>query len=310
MATAVTRRADGPGWLAPFVLVSAIWGGSFLFIKVAVGALHPAYVAGGRVWLGAATLLLVVACLRLRLPRGAAVWGHLSVTAVFANAVPFLLFAYAEQQVSSIVAGLWNATVPVLTTLVAWAVVRVERPTGRALLGLPVGVLGVAVLLGPWQGGLAGQAGGHLACLGAALSYAFGFSYAARHLAARSESAPALVAGQFLAGSAALAVAAPLLAGGLPTASAFTPPVVGSLVALGALGSAVAYLLNHHLMRTVGAVATTLSTYVIPVFSTVAGLVVLDEGLSWNQPVGGVVILAAVAVARWPSARSGDPPTA
>ncbi|MGX7826507.1 DMT family transporter [Actinokineospora sp. 24-640] len=300
MDAVMTRGTLRAGWLAPFLLVSAIWGCSFMFIKVAVEALHPAYVAAGRVWLGAATLLVIMGCLRLRLPREPVLWGHLAVAAVFGNVIPFLLFAYAERQVPSIVAGLWNAAVPVTTMLAAWAVVRVEKPTRRSLAGLAVGVTGVAILLGPWQTLPAAQAGGHLACLGAVVSYAFAIAYTARHLTTRPEPIPALIACQFVIGSAVLVIAAPLLAGGAPGTSALTPPVVGSMVALGVFGSAVAYLVNHHLLRTVGPVVATLSTYLVPVFSTVAGLVVLGERLDWNQPVGGAVIVTAVAIAARP----------
>src|SRR5205823_3877200 len=130
-----TRR----DWLPGFVLLSAIWGSSFLFIKVADRSFAPLQVALGRCLLGATTLLVLVAIRRERLPRGREAWTHLFVIAILFNSVPFALFAFGETRVSSVVAGIWNGTTPLNTLVVALAVLPDERPTRERVLGLLIG---------------------------------------------------------------------------------------------------------------------------------------------------------------------------
>lgn len=99
-------RAFLPGYLA----LAVIWGASFLFIKVSVRELHPLYLSLFRVGTGALTLLVVLAVMRVRLPRDPKLWAHLSVVGAIGVALPFTLFGFGEERVSSVLAGIWNAT--------------------------------------------------------------------------------------------------------------------------------------------------------------------------------------------------------
>jgi drug/metabolite transporter (DMT)-like permease len=298
-------------WQAQLVALAAIWGSSFLFIKVLGESWPPLWVALGRVGLGALTLCALLAARGERLPRGGGIWVRAAPVAVLMNAVPFVLFAYGEQHVSSIVAGLWNATVPLLVLGVALAALPDERPTRERVAGLAIGFVGVALLLAPWHGLGGDELLGHLACLGAAACYAVGLPLTRRTLAGRPESGVALAAAQLLCATAMLAVVAPLSPGpalDLPLAA------IGSLLALGVLGSGVAYILNYAIVRAAGATTASTVTYVIPLFSTGLGVLVLGEALGWNEPVGALVVLAGIAVSQrrapapgarpsWPSPR-------
>ena len=281
-------------WLPSFVVLSAIWGASFLFIKVGDRAFEPLQVAFGRCLLGAIALLGALALRREPLPRGREAWLHLMVIAVLFNSVPFALFAWGETEVSSVVAGIWNATTPLNTLLVALAVLPDERPERARVLGLATGFAGVVVVLGPWSG-LGGRLLGNLACYGAAACYGLGFVYTRRYLAGRRESAVSLSAAQTLCGSIQLALVVPWL-----TSAPHRFPVdsVLSMIALGAGGTGIAYVLNYEVIRRVGATVASTVTYLIPIFSTVLGVVVLGEGLAWNQPVGAAVVLLGVALSQ------------
>jgi drug/metabolite transporter (DMT)-like permease len=197
--------------------------------------------------------------------------------------------------VTSVVAGIWNATTPLLTLLVTMAALREERPSRERILGLGIGFAGVLVLLGFWQRGGRGALAGDLACLGAAACYALGFAYVRRHLTGRPESAVALSAAQVLCGTVMVALVTPLLST-LPEA----PPlsVVLSLAALGILGTGLAYVLNYGVIRAAGPTVASTVTYLIPLFSTAAGVLFLGEHIGWKEPIGGLVVILGVAVAQ------------
>ncbi len=294
----VAHRRDRAAlpWPVRFVMLAAIWGSSFLFIKVGDAALAPVQVTLGRMVFGAATLLLILAARREGLPHAPRVWGHLAVAALLLNALPFTLFAYGELHTTSVLAGIWNATTPLFAFPLALLMLREERPSAARAASLAIGFLGVLVVLGVWQG-FGGQAlVGNLACLGAAVSYGVGFPYTRKYLAGRPESTVVLAAGQLLCGTVELALVTPLLAG-LP---ATLPPmhVIASVVALGVLGTGIAYILNYGLIRDAGATVAATVTYVIPLFATIEGVIVLREPVTWYEPVGAVVVILGVAVSQ------------
>ena len=289
----MSGRDDGSrDWLLAFVVLSAIWGASFLFIKVGDRAFAPLQVAFGRCALGAIALLAVLAVRRERLPRGRATWMHLFLIAILFNSVPFALFAWGETEVSSVVAGIANATTPLYVLIVSLAVLPHERPTRDRVLGLAVGFAGVVVVLGPWRD-IGGQLLGYLACLAAAACYGIGYPYTRRFLAGRRESGVALSAGQVLCGTIQLAVVVPWATS---APHRFPPDAVLSMLALGAGGTGIAYVLNYDVIRRAGAQIASTVTYLVPIFSTVLGVVVLGEALSWNQPVGAAIVLLGVAL--------------
>lgn len=294
---ASTSAADRPRlpWQGQFVVLAAIWGFSFLFIKVGDRGLPPMQVALARLLFGAVTLLVILALRRERLPRGASTWGHLAVAGLLFNAVPFSLFAFGETRVTSVVAGLWNATTPLLTMLVAVVALRQERPTGSRIVGLFVGFAGVLILLGFWQGLGGGALLGNLACLGAACCYALGFAYVRRYLTGSQISAVALSAAQVVCGAVEVALVTPLLS---RAPASVTPEVVLSLAALGVLGTGVAYVLNYSVIRAAGPTVASTVTYLVPLFSTAAGVLFLGEPVGWNEPLGGLVVILGVAVAQ------------
>lgn len=285
-------------WLPGYALLALIWGSSFLFIMIGIRELHPIYVALGRAAVGAVTVLTIVAVMRHRLPRGWSVWGHLFVIGALGVSIPMTLFAYGEQRVSSILAGIWNATTPLFVLPVAVLVFGIERWTARRLIGLVIGFTGVLVILGIWHG--AGGAGliGQLMCGGAALCYGFGIPYQRRFLAQRAESGVSIVAGQLIMATLQLVVVAALFAGAPPALGSLSLDVVLSIVALGALGTGIAFAINFRIIKVAGASTSASVTYVIPIVATVIGVVVLNERLAWYQPVGALVVLLGVAISQ------------
>lgn len=309
MSSPTAPDAVGPGTAGPsgastrlvlsgFLLLAAVWGSSFLFIKVGLRELHPLYVTLGRVGLGAVTLLLVLVAVRDRLPRDPRLWLHLAVLGTVGVAVPFTLFGYGEQRIPSLLAGIWNATTPLVALPMAALVFRTERFTLRRVAGIGLGFVGVLVVLGVWRGVGGAVLTGQLMCFGAAFCYGVAIPYMKRFVAYRPVSGLSLVAGQMLAATAVLALVAPLAAGAPPVPTELSAEVVGSMLALGALGTGLAFLIHFRNIRLVGASAASQVTYLVPVFAVLAGVVVLNESLLWHQPVGALVVLAGVSLSQ------------
>jgi drug/metabolite transporter (DMT)-like permease len=303
-------RAGLGSWLPGYLALALIWGSSFLFIKVGVRELHPLYVTLGRVVAGALTVVGVLLVTRGKLPRDPRVWGHLVFVGAVGVAIPFTLFGYGEQRVSSVLAGIWNATTPLVALPVAALVFRTERMTVRRLTGIVVGFAGVLIVLGVWQGVGGAQFTGQLMCLGAAVCYGVAIPYQRRFLSRPGVSGVAIPAGQLLAGAVLLLIVTPLVAGAPPAPSRLSGDVIASVLALGALGTGLAFVLNFRVIRFAGATTSASVTYLMPIVATVIGVVVLRERLNWYQPVGALVVLTGVAVSqgllRRPARRSGE----
>jgi drug/metabolite transporter (DMT)-like permease len=291
-------RPDLRAWLPSYLALALIWGTSFLFIKVAVRELHPLWLTFGRVAAGAAVLLVVLVATRDRLPRDLRLWGHQAVVATLGVTVPFTLFGFGEQRVSSVLAGIWNAATPLVALPLAVLVFRTERMTWRRAAGLIVGFAGVLVVLGVWRGVGGAQLTGQLMCFGAAMGYAVAIPYQKKFVAGRAESGVSIAATQLVIALAQLVIAAPLLAGAPPALGSLSAEVLACVLALGALGTGLAFVLNLRVIRIAGASTSASVTYLMPVVATVVGVLILREHLVWNQPVGALVVLTGVAVAQ------------
>jgi drug/metabolite transporter (DMT)-like permease len=290
----VSMTSTDQAWQTQFVVLATIWGSSFLLIKVADESLTPLQVALGRVVLGSAALLCVLAARRERLRFTPREWLHLSVAAALFNSLPFVCFAWGETHTSSVLAGIWNATTPLWTLPFALLLVREEPPNRAQATSVALGFVGVLVVLGPWRGAGGSALAGNLACVAGAACYGLGFAYTRRYLT-RAHEPLTLSVGQLLCATVQLGIVT-LALDGLPGHVSLKS--VGSILALGALGTGVAYLLNYGVIRAAGITVASTVTYVVPLFSTVLGVVVLSEPLHWNAPAGGAIVLVGAALAQ------------
>ena len=290
-----TTGAAPRGWLAPYLGAALIWGCSFLFIKVGLEALSPIHVAFGRQALGALTLLGLVVAMRVPLPRSRATWGHMFVVGLLLNSIPSTLFALGETHVSSVVAGIINAVTPLATILATFAAFPEERPTLTKTVGILVGFAGILVVVGIWDGVGSSEALGVLACLGAIACYGIGFPYIRRNLAPRGERPLALAAGQIIC--AALQLLPFALLDSSPTGT-LTPSVIGAMLALGMLGTGIAYVWSFQVIERAGSTMASTVTYLTPLVAIAVGAVFLAEPVTLNEPIGGLIVLMGVAAAQ------------
>jgi drug/metabolite transporter (DMT)-like permease len=272
-------------------LLAFIWGWSFLFIKVILEDAPPTFLAWGRIALGLA--VLVVAMLR----RGESLperryWGHLLVLGLAMSVLPFMLIGWGEEHISSALASVLNACTPLFAAGFAAGLLG-ERLRPPQLAGVGLGFFGVAVVAGVGSSDLAGSSLlGSLAVVLAGAGYGFGFAYANRFTTGLS--ALQLSFGQLLAGTLILApVAAVDVAAGRV---ALGPQAALCLILLGTLGTGYAYLLNYRTLQESGATVASLVTYLVPLVAVVAGVLVLGEPFSLRLILGGLIVIAGVAL--------------
>ena len=276
-------------------LLALIWGSSFLWIKLALRGLSPVEVTLARLVLGAGVLFVVVAVRRQALPRGPAVWMHIVIAALFANAAPYLLFALGEQHVASSTAGMLNATTPLWTVVVALAVRHQKSVSLRQGTGLILGFGGALLIFAPWQSVSGFASAGAIACLAASASYGISYVYMDRYLARRGINAVALSACQLLAAAGLLAIALGVTGAPAPRLDA---TVVVSIAILGLLGTGIAYVLNYQIITSEGATIASTVTYLLPIVAIVLGVLVLGEQVTVPIIAGIALILVGVALTR------------
>lgn len=278
--------------LLQFIAMGLVWGASFLFMKVALDGVSFTQIAWSREILGALTLGIVMIVGRHRLPKEGIVWLHFVVIAVTNCVIPHTLFAWAEQHVSSGLAAIYNSITPIATAILAAVAFRVEKLVRGQIIGVLLGVAGVIVIIAPWQyTDLSGDLWGQLACIAAAISYGVAISYMRKFVSPRPISGTTVAFMQIGTSAAIMLLLTPILAVG-PVDLSF--PVVASLVLLGALGTGLAYIWNIGVLRAWGPTNVSTVTYLIPVVAVVLGFLVLGETLSWNEPVGAVLVLVGI----------------
>jgi drug/metabolite transporter (DMT)-like permease len=272
--------------------LSAIWGSSFLFIKISVHEIAPMTLVAARLLLAFLVLLGVMRAQGLRLPRDAGTWWAFALLGVLGLIIPFWLITWGEQYISSSLAAILLATTPLLNVLLTVFVMRAERLALVRVLGLLLGFAGVIVAMGEGLE-LGASLLGRLAVVGAALCYAVSALYARARF--RGMNPLTLSTGQMLTGSL-LAIPAALVLDPLPMA---VPSLLalGSLLALAVVGTAFAYILFYALLDGVGAARSSLVTYLVPGFALVYGVLLLGEPFSGRIALGFALIIGGILIA-------------
>ena len=283
-----------------FAALGVIWGIPYLLIKIAVAELHPTTLVLARVVI-ASVIMVPVAMYHGAIPSALRHWRVVLPYALIEIVVPWFLLTRAEQHLSSSLTGLLIAGVPIVGVAIALATRRSEHLGVRGGLGLAVGLVGVALLVGFESGATGG--GGELLAVGelavVVVCYAIGPVIMARQLSAVP--ATGVIAVSMVAATAVYAVP------GLLNAPAPWPstPVTLSVVTLGVVCTAAAFLLFFALVAEVGAVRTTLITYLNPAVAVLAGAVVLRERITVLTMVGFAAVLAGSALASGRRRRPG-----
>ena len=269
------------------LLLALIWGGSFMFGRIAVQEVPPLAVVFFRVAL-AAIAIWAWLLLRSGLPK-ITPWfaGAVAGMALFNNIIPFSLIFYGQQEIGSGLASIVNAMTPIWTVLIANALTSDERLSGRKLIGILAGFAGVAVLMGgDALAGLKASAWAQAAVLLATVSYGYAGVYGKRFKGID----PILVAAGQLAASTVMMAAYMLASGTLTDFALPSPTVIWSLVGLALPCTAFAYVLFFTILSRAGATNVSLVTFLVPVSGVLLGIAFLGESLSpWH--IGGMALI-------------------
>ena len=289
------KRPASTSWITLYCALGVVWGCSFIFIKLGLEFLTPFGVAFIRCALGAITLIVLVIGHRFTFPKDVKVWLHLWVISLLLNSVPGVLFALAETQVTSILAGILNATTPLMTLSVIFIAFREEKPKAHQIIGLIIGAGGVLVVLGVWQGIGSNPTWAVAVLLTATLCYGISYPYSRKFIIPLKLQPEVAAATQLIMATTTL----------LPTfifngiaKYEFRGAPVAAMLAMGIFGSGFAYIWNFQIIDRAGSAIASTVTYVTPVVAVFVGVLFLGENLKWYEPIGGLLVLFGAATSQ------------
>ena len=268
------------------VLVSIIWGLSFFFIEIALRELGSFSVVVYRIGIAAllVTALLYIRGGRLRLELGD--WGLFFILGLFNNFLPFSLIAWGQVSIDSSLASILNSTTPMFSVVMAHFLTHDEHLTRNRIIGIVLGIVGVSLLVGPQAlQGISANVLGQLAILGAGMSYAYGAIFARR---LNRMSILEAIAGTLICATMMVLPVALLLES--PFTTSLSLATIGALLGLSVLGTAFAYMLYFHIIRTAGPTNTLLVTFLVPITALLMGVLVLGENLGRHAILGMLII--------------------
>jgi len=272
--------------LVRLITLAAIWGGSFLFIRIGAPVLGPVILIEYRV--GLAALFLAIVAIILHKPLNARQhWRHYLMLGIFNGALPFLLFGFAGQTLSASAMSILNATSPIWGAVIG-AVWSRHALNGRSVLGL--GIIGVGLVVGVDH--LSAQRGAGIA-VAAALLAAFSYGIATTYAkTAKSVDSFSNAHGSMWAATLVIAPAVPFA----PVSASSGAGVVLAVVVLGIVCSGIAFLLYFRLIRDIGATSALTVTFLIPVFGMLWGSLFLGEIISWGMIAGSCIVIVGTAL--------------
>lgn len=297
--TTTTQRPDVRSTFAPkdvavLAALAAMWGLSFLFIKVAVEVVSPLWIVAARCAVGGLILVLILRMRGAKLPRGRRIWIDLTVLAALGNAVPWGLMAWATQYLPSGLVAVINALAPSSTLIIA-ILVGLEAPSLRRAAGLVIALSGTALAVSSSLG----APGTLIAVITVGLAtvcYGAGSVYAKQRVSGRYPPL-AIATGQVLM-AAAMSIPVAALAAPFPVIDDMTPAIWGSLAALGVFGTGLAFRAFYTLIASVGATNTVMVTYLIPVVALIAGALLLNEPVTFVVVAGTALTIFGIWLAQ------------
>ena len=277
------------------VLLSMLWGGSYYFVEIALLEWSPLLIVGVRVFVASIVIWGIVLAAGLSIPRSLSAWMAFFWMGLLNNVFPFLLIVWGQKEIESGLAGILTAAAPIFSVIVAGVWLKDEPVTRPKLLGAVLGLIGVAVLIGPNAlAGLDVNLLAQVAVLGAALSYAFAGVYARRFT--RMNIDPVVAAAGQLLMSSFIMILLVFTFDSPAELIESSAKVWTAVIVMAIFSTALAYILYFRLLATAGATNAILVTLLIPVTAILLGAIFLDERLQWLHFLGMAVIALGLSV--------------
>ena len=275
-------------WLPAYLALGLVWGCSFIFIELGLVFLSPFGVTFVRCALGAITLMIFAKARKVGLPKGKSIWRKLWVVAMLLNVVPGVLFAFAQQYITSALAGIINATTPLMTLIFMLLIFREEKIKREQVYGLLIGALGVMTVVGVWKELGGNQLIGVIALLIAVSCYGASYPYSTRNVIPLGLKPEALATGQLL--MATMTLLPLFIFDGFSSNNYETKSII-AMLCLGIFGSGFAYIWNFSVTAAAGSAIGSTVTYITPVVAVIVGWLYLNEEIAWHEPVGALVVI-------------------
>jgi drug/metabolite transporter (DMT)-like permease len=293
METADSRNPNMAVELALLLLLAALWGASYTFIKLGVATIPPITLIAARTLIAGLLLLAIMRARGLRMPGGAATWRRFLFQASLNSVIPWTLIAWGERSLDAGLATILNSTSPIFTFFLTLAITGHETPTARKLFGVLAGMAGICLIVGAQAlGGLGEQLAAEIATVVATICYA-GAAIFSRGFKGLDPMAPA--AGSLLCGAAILIPAS--LVADRPWTLAPSMSSTLALLGLAAFSTAFAFVIYFRLIQTLGSVGTTAQAYLRVPIGVALGVVFLGETLTSTAWIGlGCVVIGAAAM--------------
>jgi len=275
-------------WLPAYLALGTVWGCSFIFIELGLEFLTPFGVTFIRCALGAITLIIIARIRKINLPTDRKVWQKLWVVALLLNVIPGVLFAFAQQYVTSVFASIINAATPLMTLVFILVIFREEKLKREQIYGLLIGALGVMTVVGVWKELGDNQLVGVVALLIAVSCYGASYPYSTRNVIPLKLKPEALAAGQLI--MAAITLLPLFLINGISNNSYPRQSVI-AMLCLGIFGSGFAYIWNFSITAAAGSAIASSVTYLTPVVAVIVGRLFLGEVIVWHEIVGAIIVI-------------------
>lgn len=282
-------------WLPAYLALGTVWGCSFIFIELGLEFLTPFGVAFIRCALGAITLLVFTKIRKVDLPKDRKIWQKLWVVAMLLNVIPGVLFAFAQQYVTSVLASIINAGTPLMTLVFMLIVFREEKLKPEQIIGLIIGALGVLTVVGVWKDLGDNQSVGVIALLIAISCYGASYPYSTRNVIPLKLKPEALATGQLI--MASLTLLPFFIINGISNDFYQLQSVI-AMLCLGIFGSGFAYIWNFAITAAAGSAIASTVTYLTPVVAVIVGFLYLGEVIVWHEIVGALIVIVGALLSQ------------
>jgi len=282
-------------WLPAYLALGTVWGCSFIFIELGLEFLTPFGVAFIRCALGAITLIIFTKIRKVDLPADRKIWQKLWVVAMLLNVIPGVLFAFAQQYVTSVLASIINAGTPLMTLVFMLIVFREEKLKPEQIIGLLIGALGVLTVVGVWKELGNNQLVGVIALIIAVSCYGASYPYSTRNVIPLKLKPEALATGQLI--MAAVTLLPFFIINGISN-DFYRPQSVIAMLCLGIFGSGFAYIWNFAITAAAGSAIASTVTYLTPVVAVIVGFLYLGELIVWHEIVGALIVIVGALLSQ------------